>query len=95
MKGRLYDNPLTPAPNDFILRIAAEKSLEVAVSRSAVNSGGADISESAMTHAVELWLKGMTYRSCDGFAVNPIPVSSHEASHIINEYSIINHHYNL
>ena len=71
MKGRLYDNPLTPDPNDFILRIAAEKSLEVTdISRSAVARGGADISESAMSHAVELWLKEMAYRACDGFAVN-------------------------
>ena len=71
MKGWLYDNVLTENPNDFILRILSESSLNISdVSQSAVRRGGADISEAAMTHAVELWLKEMGYRLCDGFSVN-------------------------
>ena len=71
MKGWLYDNVLTENPNDFILRIASEASLSVNdISLSAVKRGGADISAAAMTHAVDLWLKEMAYRACDGFSVN-------------------------
>ena len=71
MKGWLYDNVLTENPNDFMLRIASEASLGVDdISQSAVKRGGADISASAMTHAVNLWLKEMSYRLCDGFSVN-------------------------
>ena len=71
MKGWLYDNVLTENPNDLILRIASESSLSVKdVSQAAVNRGGADISEAAMTHAVNLWLKEMAYQLCDGFSVN-------------------------
>ena len=71
MKGWLYDNVLTENPNDFILRIASEASLNVDdISQSAVKRGGADISAAAMTHAVNLWLEEMGYRLCDGFSVN-------------------------
>ncbi|MDR1803593.1 MAG: DUF4469 domain-containing protein, partial [Treponema sp.] len=37
---------------------------------SAANRGGADISAAAMGHAVQLWLKEMAYRLCDGFSIN-------------------------
>ena len=71
MKGWLYDNVLTENPNDYILRIFSEKSLNIDdVSQSAYKRGGADISPAAMTHAVNLWLKEMAYRSCDGFSIN-------------------------
>ena len=72
MKGWLYDNVLTADnPNDYFLRIHSETSLGVNdVSLSAAKRGGSDISASAMTHAVELWLAEMAYRLCDGFAVN-------------------------
>ena len=71
MKGYLYDNLLTPDPNDFYLRIKPEASLGVKdISLSASKRGGADISPDAMTHAVNLWLKELAYRACDGFAIN-------------------------
>ena len=71
MKGYLYDNQLTPDPNDFFLRIKPEASLGVNdVSLSATSRGGANMSPAEMTHAVNLWLKEMAYRACDGFAIN-------------------------
>jgi hypothetical protein len=71
MKGFLYDNVLTENPNDLILRILSEASLGIDdISQSAAKRGGADISAPAMTHAVNLWLKEMAYRACDGFSVN-------------------------
>ena len=71
MKGWLYDNVLTEDPNDFFLRIATEASLSVDdVSRSASRRGGADVAPAAMTHAVNLWLKELAYRACDGFSIN-------------------------
>jgi hypothetical protein len=71
IKAQLYDNVLTEDPNDFIARVTSEKSLNVEdICQSASNRGGADISSEAMGHAVNLWLKEMAYRLCDGFAVN-------------------------
>jgi hypothetical protein len=72
MKAWLYDNILTADnPNDFFARVFAEGTLGVDdISQSAVKRGGADISAAAMTHAVNLWLKEMAYRACDGFPVN-------------------------
>ena len=71
MQGYLYDNQLTGAPNDFFLRIKPEASLGVHdVSLSATSRGGANISPTEMTHTVNLWLKEMAYRACDGFAIN-------------------------
>jgi len=62
---------LTEDPNDFIARVVAEKSLSIDdVCQSAANRGGADISAAAMGHAVQLWLKEMAYRLCDGFSIN-------------------------
>jgi hypothetical protein len=71
IKAHLYDNALTENPNDFIARAASEKSLTVAdICQTAVKRGGADISASAMEHGVNLWLKEMAYRLCDGFSVH-------------------------
>ena len=71
IKASLHDNVLTEDPNDFIARVAAEKSLSIEdVCQSAADRGGADISASAMGHAVQLWLKEMAYRLCDGFSIN-------------------------
>jgi len=71
IKAQLYDNVLTEDPNDFIARVVSEKSLNVNdICQSAANRGGADISAEAMGHAVNLWLKEMAYRLCDGFAIN-------------------------
>jgi hypothetical protein len=71
IKAQLYDNALTENPNDFIARVTSESSLGVAdICHTAVKRGGADIAAPAMEHAVNLWLKEMAYRLCDGFAVN-------------------------
>ena len=67
----VHDNLLTPDPNDFVARVSSERSLSVAdICHSAATRGGADVSDAAMSHAVELFLKEMAYRLCDGFAVN-------------------------
>jgi hypothetical protein len=71
IKAHLYDNALTENPNDFVAKVASEKSLTVAdICQTAVKRGGADISAAAMEHGVNLWLKEMAYRLCDGFAVH-------------------------
>ena len=71
IKAELYDNPLTPNPNDFIARVSAERSLNVHdICVSASTRGGADISAPAMEHGVNLFLKEMGYCLCDGFSVN-------------------------
>jgi hypothetical protein len=72
MKAWLYDNVLTvDNKNDFFARIQAEKSLGIDdISQSATTRGGSDIPATAMTHAVNLWLKELGYLSCDGFSVN-------------------------
>ncbi|MDR1829366.1 MAG: hypothetical protein LBQ76_01205 [Candidatus Fibromonas sp.] len=71
IKAQLHDNVLTEDPNDFIARVVAEKSLSIDdICQSAANRGGADISAAAMGHAVQLWLKEMAYRLCDGFSIN-------------------------
>jgi len=71
IKAALYDNVLTPNPNDFMARVQSERSLNVKdVCRSAVTRGGAEISAAAMEHAVNLFLKEMGYSLCDGFSIN-------------------------
>ena len=71
IKAQLHDNVLTEDPNDFVARVVAEKSLSIDdICLSAANRGGADISAAAMGHAVQLWLKEMAYRLCDGFSIN-------------------------
>ncbi|MCL1911667.1 MAG: DUF4469 domain-containing protein [Leptospirales bacterium] len=71
IKALLYDNVLTDDPNDFIARVISEKSLSTSdICESAVERGGADVSAAAMEHAVNLFLKEMAYRLCDGFSVN-------------------------
>jgi len=71
IKAYLYDNLLTPDPNDFTARVSSERSLSVAdPPPPPPPGGGPDVSDAAMSHAVELFLKEMAYRLCDGFAVN-------------------------
>ena len=71
IKAQLYDNVLTENPNDFIARVASEKSLNIKdICLAATTRGGSDISAAAMEHAVNLWLKEMAYSLCDGFSVN-------------------------
>jgi hypothetical protein len=68
----LYDNALTKeTPNDFVARVSSERSLSVKdICESAASRGGADIPAASMEHAVQLFLKEMGYRLCDGFSVN-------------------------
>jgi hypothetical protein len=71
IKAYLYKNLLTDDPNDYIIRVMSERTLNVReVSESAVARGGADITPAAMEHATNLWFKEMGYQLCDGFAVN-------------------------
>ncbi|GHS86359.1 hypothetical protein FACS189487_00480 [Campylobacterota bacterium] len=71
IKAWLYDNPLTENPNDFTARVSSERTLTVKeICESAADRGGADISASAMEHAVSLFNKEAGYRLCDGFSVN-------------------------
>ena len=71
IKAHLYDNVLTDDPYDLMARVSSERSLGVRdVSESAATRGGAGISAASMEHAVNLWLKEMAYRLCDGFSVN-------------------------
>jgi hypothetical protein len=72
LKAWLYPNLLTKDdPNDYTARVEAERSLGIQeICESAVVRGGADIPAASMTHAVELFLKEMGYRLCDGFSVN-------------------------
>jgi hypothetical protein len=71
IKAQLYDNVLTPNPNDFMARVISERSLSVKeICLAATTRGGADISAAAMEHAVDLYHKEMGYSLCDGFSVN-------------------------
>ena len=71
IKAQLYDNALTPNTNDYSARVISERSLNIkGVCLAATTRGGADISASAMEHAVELFLKEMGYSLCDGFSIN-------------------------
>jgi hypothetical protein len=72
IRAWLYENFLTKNnPNDYIARVESDRSLGIAdICESAATRGGADVSAAAMQHAVELFLKEMGYRLCDGFSVN-------------------------
>jgi hypothetical protein len=72
IKAYLYDNALTKEDvNDYVARVSSEHSLSVQqIAETATSRGGADISATAMEHAVNLWLKEMAYQLCDGFSVN-------------------------
>jgi hypothetical protein len=72
IKAWVYPNLLTKDnPNDYIARVSAERTLNIGdICESAVTRGGADVTSSAMEHAVILFLKEMGYLLCDGFSVN-------------------------
>ena len=71
IRAKLYDNPLTPNPNDFMARVSADRTLNVKdICKGAVTRGGANISADAMEHAVNLFHKELGYTLCDGFSVN-------------------------
>jgi hypothetical protein len=71
IRAFLYRNELTPDRDDYVIRPIAERTLGVKdICESAVSRGGADISASAMEHAVNLFSGEMGYLLCDGFSVN-------------------------
>jgi hypothetical protein len=72
IKAWEYPNLLTKDnPNDYIARVSTERTLSIGdICESAVTRGGADVTSSAMEHAVALFLKEMGYLLCDGFGVN-------------------------
>ena len=71
IRAKLYDNLLTPDPNDFSARVISERSLNIKdICESSATRGGADVSAPAMQHGVELFLKEMAYLLCDGFSIN-------------------------
>ena len=72
IRAHLYDNTLTADDaHDFIARAEIMKSLTAKdICESAVERGGADISASAMEHAVELFHKETAYLLSNGFAAN-------------------------
>ncbi|MDR0698166.1 MAG: DUF4469 domain-containing protein [Tannerella sp.] len=71
IKAWLYKNLLTPDPDDYVIRVMSERTLNVhEICTSSVSRGGADISAAAMEHAVNLFLEEMGYQLCDGFSVN-------------------------
>jgi hypothetical protein len=71
IKAWLYKNLLTPDPDDYIIRVVSERTLSVRdVCESAVSRGDADISASAMEHAVNLYHQEMGFQLCDGFSIN-------------------------
>ena len=71
IKVWLYDNLLTPDPNDFSARVSSEKSLNTAqICDSAVTRGGAQTTASAMEMNVNLFLKEMGHLMSDGYSIN-------------------------
>jgi hypothetical protein len=71
IKAWLYKNLLTSDPDDYLIRVNSERTLNVRnICESAVSRGGADISAPAMEHAANLFLKEIGYQLCDGFSVN-------------------------
>jgi nucleoid DNA-binding protein len=71
IKAQLYDNALTDNPNDYIARVVSEKSLNVRdIAQSTMIRGGANVSADSIEHAVNLFLKEMSYCLCDGFSIN-------------------------
>lgn len=71
IKAYLYKNAFDKESNNYTARVITERSLDVkAVCQSAASRGKVDISASAMQHAVELFLKEMEYRLCDGYSIN-------------------------
>ncbi|MDR1259690.1 MAG: DUF4469 domain-containing protein [Tannerellaceae bacterium] len=71
IRANLYKNYLTEDPDDYSIRVIADRSLNISeVCEIAVSRGGADVTAAAMEHAVELWLKEMGYQLCDGYSIN-------------------------
>ena len=71
IQAQLYDNILTPNPNDFIARVSSERTLTVKdVCVSAVARGGAKITAEDMEHAVNIFHREMGYNLCDRFSIN-------------------------
>lgn len=71
VKAYLYKNVFTEDADNYLARVKTERSLDVkAICESAAKRGGADVAAPAMQHAVELFLREMEYRLCDGYSIN-------------------------
>lgn len=71
IKAHLYKNMFAEDSDNYLARVKTEQTLDVkAICESAVSRGRADVTASAMQHAVELFLKEMEYRLCDGYSIN-------------------------
>jgi hypothetical protein len=71
IRAFLYANLLTPDPNDYIIRVISERTLNVKeICEAAVSRGGANVSASTLEHHVNIFLKEMAYQLCDGYSVN-------------------------
>jgi len=71
IKAWLYENFLTPNPNDYMARVSSERTLNTRdICEAAVNRGGAATTVQAMDHNVNLFFKEMVYQMCDGYSVN-------------------------
>ena len=69
---KLYPNPLTPDnPHDLVGHVSSIGTASLDdLCKSAAGRGGADISAANMQHAVELFLKEMSFQLCNGYSVN-------------------------
>jgi hypothetical protein len=71
IRAWLYDNMLTPDPNDYSIRVIPDRTLTIRdICYFAESRGGSDITAAAMEHAVILFFGEMGYQLCDGYAVN-------------------------
>jgi hypothetical protein len=71
IRAFLYKNLLTENPDDYIARVASDRSLNIReICETAVTRGGADASAAIIEHHVRLFLKEMTYHLCDAYSIN-------------------------
>lgn len=71
IKVYLYKNMFTEDADTYTARVATERMLDIKeICESAVTRGEARIPASSMQYAVELFLKEMEYKLCDGYSVN-------------------------
>jgi hypothetical protein len=71
IRAFLYKNLLTENPDDYIARVASDRSLNIReICETAVTRGGADATAAAIEHHVRLFLKEMSYQLCDAYSIN-------------------------
>jgi hypothetical protein len=71
IKAKLFPNELTEDPDDYLAKVSAERSIDIAgVCRSATGRGGEPGKPETMEQQARAFLKEMAYLACDGFSVN-------------------------